>query len=87
MVILWTIVIGFIVGLLARAIYPGKDTLGLLWTILLGIGGSTSFWDAASFGLVETQSTHIVVGEFSSKFAEVTRAVPVRGSSVRANSW
>jgi phosphoserine aminotransferase len=46
------------------------------YEVLLGIGGSTSFWDAASFGLVETQSTHIVIGEFSSKFAEVTRAAP-----------
>jgi phosphoserine aminotransferase len=34
------------------------------------------FWDAASFGLVERRSTHVVIGEFSSKFAEVTRAAP-----------
>jgi phosphoserine aminotransferase len=46
------------------------------YEVLLGIGGSTSFWDAASFGLVEKKSTHIVIGEFSSKFAEVTRAAP-----------
>jgi len=46
------------------------------YEVLLGIGGSTSFWDAASFGLVERRSTHVVIGEFSSKFAEVTRAAP-----------
>ena len=46
------------------------------YEVLLGVGGSTSFWDAASFGLVERRSTHIVIGEFSSKFAEVTRAAP-----------
>ena len=40
MTILWTIVIGFVVGLLARALKPGKDKLGFIWTILLGIGGS-----------------------------------------------
>ncbi len=46
------------------------------YEILLGIGGSTSFWDAASFGLVERRSTHLVIGEFSSKFAQVTRRAP-----------
>jgi phosphoserine aminotransferase len=46
------------------------------YEILLGVGGSTLFWDAASFGLVERRSTHIVIGEFSSKFAQVTRDAP-----------
>ncbi len=46
------------------------------YEVLLGLGGSTLFWDAASFGLVEKRSTHVVIGEFSSKFAEVTRAAP-----------
>jgi phosphoserine aminotransferase len=44
--------------------------------VLLGLGGSTTFWDAAAFGLVERRSTHVVIGEFSSKFAQVTRAAP-----------
>lgn len=35
-----TILIGFIVGLLARAIMPGKDAIGLILTTLLGIGGA-----------------------------------------------
>src|SRR4051794_7503014 len=46
------------------------------YEVLLGVGGSTSFWDAAAFGLVARRSTHMVIGEFSSKFAEVTRAAP-----------
>jgi phosphoserine aminotransferase len=46
------------------------------YEVLVGVGGSTLFWDAASFGLVERRSTHIVIGEFSSKFAQVTRAAP-----------
>jgi phosphoserine aminotransferase len=46
------------------------------YEVLLGVGGSTLFWDAAAFGLVERRSTHIVIGEFSSKFAQVTRAAP-----------
>jgi uncharacterized membrane protein YeaQ/YmgE (transglycosylase-associated protein family) len=37
-IISW-IIFGFIVGLLARAIMPGRDKMGLLATVLLGIGG------------------------------------------------
>ena len=40
MSILWMIVIGFVVGLLARAIMPGKDAAGFIVTVLLGIVGS-----------------------------------------------
>ena len=38
--ILGTIVVGFIVGLIARALKPGDDRLGLIMTTLLGIGGA-----------------------------------------------
>lgn len=38
--IILTIVIGFIVGLLARFFMPGKDALGFVITTLLGIAGS-----------------------------------------------
>ncbi|MEJ2804480.1 putative membrane protein YeaQ/YmgE (transglycosylase-associated protein family) [Comamonas sp. BIGb0124] len=38
--ILATIIVGLIVGLIARAIKPGDDKLGLIWTIILGILGS-----------------------------------------------
>ncbi|MCX7555821.1 GlsB/YeaQ/YmgE family stress response membrane protein [Xanthomonadaceae bacterium JHOS43] len=40
MTIFWTILIGFFAGLVARAIKPGKDAMGWIMTILLGIGGS-----------------------------------------------
>lgn len=40
MSIIWTIIIGFIAGLLARALKPGHDKLGFLWTIVLGVAGS-----------------------------------------------
>lgn len=46
------------------------------YEVLLGNGGTTAFWDAASFGLIERRSQHLVCGEFSSKFATVTRAAP-----------
>jgi uncharacterized membrane protein YeaQ/YmgE (transglycosylase-associated protein family) len=40
MSIIGTIVIGFIVGLIARAIKPGNDRMGLIMTTLLGIAGA-----------------------------------------------
>ena len=38
--ILGTIIVGFIVGLIARAVKPGNDKLGLIMTKVLGIAGS-----------------------------------------------
>ncbi len=46
------------------------------WQIVLGNGGSTYFWDVATFGLIERRSEHLVFGEFSSKFAEAAAAAP-----------
>ena len=46
------------------------------YEVLLGNGGTTAFWDAAAFGLVEQRSEHLAFGEFSAKFAAVTRAAP-----------
>ncbi len=46
------------------------------WEVVLGNGGTTVFWDVASFGLVERRSAHLVFGEFSSKFADVCAAAP-----------
>ncbi|APR04908.1 GlsB/YeaQ/YmgE family stress response membrane protein [Thauera chlorobenzoica] len=38
--IIGTILIGLIIGLIARLLHPGRDGLGLIMTALLGIGGS-----------------------------------------------
>jgi uncharacterized membrane protein YeaQ/YmgE (transglycosylase-associated protein family) len=38
--LLWTIVIGFVVGLVAKLLMPGRDPGGFIITILLGIAGS-----------------------------------------------
>jgi phosphoserine aminotransferase len=46
------------------------------WEVVLGNGGSTVFWDVATFGLVDQVSEHLVFGEFSSKFAEAAAAAP-----------
>lgn len=46
------------------------------WEIVLGNGGSTVFWDVATFGLIRKRSQHAVFGEFSSKFAEACATAP-----------
>jgi uncharacterized membrane protein YeaQ/YmgE (transglycosylase-associated protein family) len=38
--IVWTIVLGFVIGLIAKFLNPGKDNMGFVMTILLGIAGS-----------------------------------------------
>jgi uncharacterized membrane protein YeaQ/YmgE (transglycosylase-associated protein family) len=38
--IIWTIVLGFVIGVLAKFITPGKENMGFLMTIGLGIAGS-----------------------------------------------
>lgn len=56
------------------------------WEIVLGNGGSTVFWDVATFGLVRERSRHAVFGEFSSKFAEACAAAPHLGEPSVARS-
>ncbi|MFV2038930.1 MAG: phosphoserine transaminase [Acidimicrobiales bacterium] len=51
------------------------------WEIVLGNGGTTVFWDAATFGLIEERSQHLVFGEFSSKFAKAVDAAPHLGAA------
>lgn len=50
------------------------------YEVLLGNGGATIFWDAATFGLIESRSQHLWFGEFSSKFAQAADAAPHLGS-------
>jgi phosphoserine aminotransferase len=46
------------------------------YEVLLGVGGTTVFWDAAVFGLIERRSEHLSFGEFSAKFAAAATGVP-----------
>ncbi len=62
----------------------GRIRAGLteLWSlpdgyeVVLGNGGTTVFWDVATFGLIEHRSQHLSFGEFSSKFAAATASAP-----------
>ena len=46
------------------------------YEVALGNGGTTAFWDAATFGLVRERALHLTYGEFSSKFAACTAGAP-----------
>ncbi|HMG30796.1 MAG TPA: phosphoserine transaminase [Jiangellaceae bacterium] len=64
---------------LVRQIREGVAELFVLpdgYEVVLGNGGSTAFWDAAAFGLVRRRAQHLSFGEFSAKFAAVTRGAP-----------
>ena len=56
------------------------------WEVVLGNGGSTVFWDVATFGLVEQRSQHLVFGEFSQKFADAAAAAPHLGQPMVVSS-
>lgn len=38
--IIWTIVLGFVIGVIAKFIHPGKENMGFVVTVVLGIAGS-----------------------------------------------
>lgn len=38
--IVWTILVGFAIGVIAKFLHPGKDSMGFIATILLGVAGS-----------------------------------------------
>ncbi|MCU1447253.1 phosphoserine transaminase [Cryobacterium sp.] len=44
------------------------------YEIVMGNGGSTAFWDAAAFSLIETRAQNLVFGEFGGKFAAAAAA-------------
>jgi phosphoserine aminotransferase len=46
------------------------------YEVMVGNGGTTAFWDAATAGLVRRRSLHLTYGEFSAKFAACTRGAP-----------
>ncbi len=46
------------------------------YEVALGNGGTTTFWDAATFGLIERRSQHLTFGEFSAKFATAAADAP-----------
>lgn len=69
--LIYTILIGFVVGLLARFLKPGKDKMGFLLTSLLGIGGAfVATYVGNTIGLYE-------MGEPAGFIASVLGAVSI----------
>ncbi|WP_307844034.1 phosphoserine transaminase [Sanguibacter suaedae] len=78
---------------------PVKDLVGRVRTgvaelfslpdgyeVVLGNGGSTAFWDAATFGLVRERAAHAAFGEFGAKFAAATSGAPFLAPSLVTTS-
>lgn len=53
------------------------------YEVVLGNGGSTAFWDAAAFGLVERRAQLASFGEFGAKFAKAAAAPWLEAPDVR----
>lgn len=58
-----------------RALYSLPDD----YEVVLGVGGSTAFFDAATFGLIRERSQHLAFGEFGAKFARAAERAPFLG--------
>ena len=58
------------VGLRARRAWTELFALPEGYEVILGNGGSTAFWDAATFGLINDRAQFLTLGEFGSKFAK-----------------
>jgi phosphoserine aminotransferase len=65
-------------GLVARVRNGLRELFDLPddYEVALGNGGTTAFWDAAAACLVRERALHLSFGEFSSKFATVTKTAP-----------
>ncbi|MFG6403556.1 phosphoserine transaminase [Microbacterium sp. P04] len=53
------------------------------YEVIVGNGGSTAFWDAAAFGLIERRSQNLVFGEFGGKFAAAAKTPWLEAPDVR----
>ena len=49
------------------------------YEVVLGVGGTTAFWEAAVFGLIEDKAQFLSFGEFGAKFAKATKIAPFVG--------
>jgi len=69
---IWLLVIGLVAGLLARLLMPGKDAMGLLATLVLGVVGSVlggviswAIWGASSGNTIHPSGLIMsIVGAF-----------------------
>jgi uncharacterized membrane protein YeaQ/YmgE (transglycosylase-associated protein family) len=61
--IIWTIIVGFLVGVVAKLIHPGRESMGFIITTILGIGGSVlATFAGQTLGLYQAGSTAGFIG-------------------------
>jgi uncharacterized membrane protein YeaQ/YmgE (transglycosylase-associated protein family) len=61
--IIWAIIVGFLAGVVAKFIHPGKESMGFIMTTLLGIGGSLfATFIGQALGLYQAGSTAGFIG-------------------------
>ncbi|MGY1814330.1 phosphoserine transaminase [Blastococcus sp. SYSU D00820] len=74
---------------LVRRVREGLTELFSLpegYQVVLGNGGTTAFWDAATIGLIRQRSAHGTYGEFSAKFASGVAEAPFLDDPVIAKA-
>ena len=49
------------------------------YEVVLGVGGTTAFWEAAVFGLIRDRAQFLSFGEFGAKFAKAAKIAPFLG--------
>jgi len=58
-VVIWTIIIGIVIGALGRLVVPGRQNMGMLMTMLLGIVGAiVGFFIASGLGVAHTHGVN-----------------------------
>jgi uncharacterized membrane protein YeaQ/YmgE (transglycosylase-associated protein family) len=63
--LLWTILVGIVIGFLARLLMPGRDPIGFLMTVVIGVAGAligTYLWDEVLFKDSDNEGVAIVAG-------------------------
>ena len=61
--IIWTVIVGFLVGVVAKFIHPGREGKGFVMTTLLGIGGSVfATFTGQALGLYQAGSAAGFIG-------------------------
>lgn len=68
--LIYILIIGFIVGLLARALHPGEDKMGIIFTTVLGVAGALIFGYVAGF-------LHLTTGPIGSFIGAVIGAIVI----------
>jgi uncharacterized membrane protein YeaQ/YmgE (transglycosylase-associated protein family) len=63
--LLWTILVGIVIGFLARLLMPGRDPIGFLMTVVIGVAGAligTYLWDEVLFKDSDNEGVAIFAG-------------------------